>query len=76
WNNGILGCHIHLIVTGGGLSLDGKGWIETNPKFLMHHGDLKKRWKYQITTRMKKTHRQGQWRFPKTLNQNTEVIRF
>ena len=28
--------HIHLIVTGGGLSLDGKRWIETDPKFLMH----------------------------------------
>ena len=55
--------HIHLIVTGGGLSLDGKRWIETDPKFLMHHGGLKKRWKYQITTRMKKAHRQGQWRF-------------
>lgn len=55
--------HIHLIVTGGGLSLDGKRWIATDPKFLMHHGGLKKRWKYQVTTRMKKAHRQGQWRF-------------
>ncbi|MBL7178249.1 MAG: transposase [Desulfobacteraceae bacterium] len=58
--------HIHLIVTGGGLSLDGKRWIATDPKFLMHHGGLKKRWKYQTTTRMKKAHRQGQWRFPKS----------
>jgi hypothetical protein len=32
----------------------------------MHHGGLKKRWKYQITTRMKKAHREGQWRFPKS----------
>jgi hypothetical protein len=39
--------HIHLIVTGGGLSLDGKRWIATDPKFLMHHGGLKKRWKYK-----------------------------
>ncbi len=30
--------HIHLIVTGGGLNLDGKRWIETDPRFLMHHG--------------------------------------
>ena len=28
--------HIHLIVTAGGLSLDGKRWIATDPKFLMH----------------------------------------
>jgi hypothetical protein len=58
--------HIHLIVTGGGLNLDGKRWIETDPRFLMHHGGLKKRWKYQVCTRMKKAHREGQWRFPKS----------
>jgi hypothetical protein len=29
--------HIHLIVTGGGLSLDGKKWIATDPKYLMNH---------------------------------------
>ena len=55
--------HIHLIVTAGGLSLDGKRWIETDPKFLMYHGGLKKRWKYQVTTRMKRAHREDQWRF-------------
>jgi len=58
--------HIHLIVTGGGLSLDGKRWIEIDPRFLMHHGGLKKRWKYHVTTRMKKAHREGRWRFPKS----------
>jgi len=58
--------HIHLIVTGGGLSLDGKRWIQTDPRFLMHHGGLKKRWKYQVCTRMKKAHREDQWRFPKS----------
>jgi hypothetical protein len=60
--------HIHLIVTSGGLSLDGKRWIATDPKFLMHHAGLKKRWKYQVTTRMKRAHREGQWRFPKSKN--------
>ena len=29
------------------LSLDGKRWIATEPKFLMYHGGLKKRWKYK-----------------------------
>jgi hypothetical protein len=58
--------HIHLIVTGGGLSLDGKRWIRTDPRFFMYHGGLKKRWKYQVCTRMKKAHRQDQWRFPKS----------
>jgi hypothetical protein len=55
--------HIYLIFTGGGLSLDRKRWIATDPQFLMHHGGLKKRWKYQVTTRMKGAHRKGQWRF-------------
>jgi hypothetical protein len=58
--------HIHLIVTGGGLSLDGKRWIETDPRFLMPHKGLKKRWKYQVTSRMKEAHRRGVWRFPKS----------
>ena len=58
--------HIHLIVTAGGLSLDGNRWIATDPQFLMHHGGLKKRWKYQVTTRMKKAHRERQWRLPKS----------
>jgi hypothetical protein len=55
--------HIHLIVTGGGLSLDGTLWIATDPRFLMHHGGLKKRWKYHVITRMKGAHKQGRWRF-------------
>jgi hypothetical protein len=29
---------IHLIITAGGLSLDGNRWIKTYPKFLMYHG--------------------------------------
>ena len=58
--------HIHLIVTGGGLSLDGKRWITTDPRYLMNHIGLKKRWKYQVITRLKKAHRRGLFRFPKS----------
>lgn len=58
--------HIHLIVTGGGLSFDGKEWIHTDPRYLMNHKGLKDRWKYQVTTRMKQAHKQGKWRFPKS----------
>ncbi len=58
--------HIHLIVTGGGLSLDAGEWISTDERFLMHHVGLKRRWKYQVVTRMKHAHRQGKWRFPKS----------
>lgn len=55
--------HVHLIVTGGGLSLDGQRWIATDPRFLMPHMGLKKRWKYQVITRMKKAHKERVWRF-------------
>jgi hypothetical protein len=58
--------HIHLIVTGGGLSLDGKHWITTAPKYLMNHKGLKQRWKYQVITAMKKAHREKKWRFSKS----------
>jgi hypothetical protein len=58
--------HVHLIVTGGGLSLDGKRWIATDPRFLMHESGLKKRWKYHVTSRMRAAHRQGAWRFPRS----------
>jgi hypothetical protein len=60
--------HVHLIVTGGGLSLDNGRWIATDPRFLMHEGGLKKRWKYQVVTRMKQAHREGRWRFCKSLS--------
>lgn len=30
----------------------------------MSHAGLKKRWKYHVTTQMKKAHREGLWRFP------------
>jgi len=60
--------HVHLIVTAGGLSLDGKRWIDTDPKFLMNHIGLKKRWKYQVISRMKAAHRKGLWKFPASKN--------
>jgi hypothetical protein len=55
--------HIHLIVISGGLSLEGKRRIETDPQFLMAHGGLKKQWKYPVTTRMERVHREGRWCF-------------
>jgi hypothetical protein len=32
--------HVHLLVTGGGLSADGKEWLAANPAFLMPEGAL------------------------------------
>lgn len=58
--------HVHLIVTGGGLTFDGKRWITTNPKFLMAHGGLKQRWRYHVVRMFREAHKQGQLRFPGT----------
>ncbi len=58
--------HIHLLVTGGGLSLDGKQWIKTDPGYLMNHKGLKKRWRYQVITRLKKGHKEKRWRFARS----------
>jgi len=55
--------HIHLIVTGGGLSLDGKRWIETDPKFLMPHKGLKLRWRYNVVALFREHHKKGDFRF-------------
>lgn len=60
--------HVHLVVTGGGLSLDERTWVTTDPRFLMSHKGLKSRWKYQVTTRLKQGHREQKWRFPKSLH--------
>jgi hypothetical protein len=63
--------HIHVIVTGGGLSLDGTRWIATDPKFLMPHMGLKKRWRYNVVSLLRKAHKKGQLRF----NQKTNYLK-
>jgi hypothetical protein len=60
--------HIHLIVTGGGLSLDCTRWIATDPKFLMYHQGLKARWKYQVISRLRFAHKAGKLRFPASVS--------
>ena len=49
--------HIHLIVTGGGLSLDGEKWIETDTKFFRDVNGLKKQWRYWVIKLFKKAHK-------------------
>jgi len=58
--------HLHLIVSGGGLSLEGKEWIPTDPRYLMNHKGLKARWKYQVITLMKRALKLRKWRFPRS----------
>ena len=56
--------HIHLLVTEGGLSLDGERWIRPyNLGWLMSHASLKKMWKYHVLKAFREAHRNGELRF-------------
>jgi hypothetical protein len=55
--------HVHVIVTGGGLLLDARRWVETDPRFLMPHGGLKKRWRYHVVRLLTAAHRNDELRF-------------
>lgn len=58
--------HLHVIVTGGGLSLDGQRWIALDPRFLMPHSGLKKRWRYNVVSMLREHNKKGLLRFPAT----------
>jgi hypothetical protein len=59
--------HVHLLVTEGGLSLDGQRWIEPyNLGWLMSHAGLKAMWKYHVVTAFRRAHKNGELRFPAT----------
>lgn len=57
--------HVHLLVTEGGLSLDGTTWIRPyNPGWLISQVGLKKMWRYHCITAFRQAHRAGAFRFP------------
>jgi hypothetical protein len=57
--------HLHLLVTEGGLSLDGKRWVRPyGDGWLMAHGGLKKMWRYHVIRALRRAHRAGELRFP------------
>src|SRR6266404_340934 len=47
--------HVHLLVTGGGLSLDGKEWLAGNPAFLMPEAALAEIFRAKLCAALKKT---------------------
>ncbi len=56
--------HVHLLVTEGGLSLDGNEWIQPyNLGWLMSHAGLKKMWKYHVIAAYRAAHKRGEFRF-------------
>ena len=57
--------HVHVLVTAGGLSLDGQRWVRRSGTFLMPQAGLKKRWRYQVTSRVNQAHRAGELTMPR-----------
>jgi hypothetical protein len=56
--------HLHVLVTEGGLSLDGTRWIQPyNEGWLMNHAGLKKMWKYHVVRAFREAHKNGELRF-------------
>ena len=58
--------HVRLLVTEGGLSLDGTQWVQPyNKGWLMSHAGLKKMWRYHCITGFRQAHKEGLLRWPK-----------
>jgi hypothetical protein len=57
--------HIHLLVTEGGLSLDGTTWVRPYKLgWLIGHAGLKKMWRYHCIRAFRQAHREGAFRWP------------
>jgi hypothetical protein len=56
--------HVHLLVTEGGLSLDGQRWIcPYNLGWLISEAGVKKMWRYHCITALREAHRSGKLRW-------------
>jgi hypothetical protein len=57
--------HLHLIVTEGGLSLDGERWVRPyDLGWLISHASLKKMWRYHVIRGFRQAHKKKELRFP------------
>jgi Putative transposase/Transposase zinc-binding domain len=55
--------HIHMVVPGGGISLDGERWISSRPAFLLPVRVLSKLFRRLFLTRLHELHREGRLHF-------------
>jgi hypothetical protein len=55
--------HIHWIVPGGGISLDGERWISCRPRFFLHVRVLARRFRRRFLEKLRAAHRAGRLRF-------------
>lgn len=57
--------HVHVLVTAGGLRRDGRRWVHRRGDYLMPEAGLKKRWRYQVTSRVNQAYRDGELTMPR-----------
>ena len=55
--------HVHMIVPGGGISLDGTRWIPCRPDFLLYVGVLSRLFRRLVLEKLAAAHRAGQLQF-------------
>jgi len=55
--------HIHMIVPGGGLSLDGKGWVSCRPRYLLPVKVLSRLFRRLVLTKLLAAHEAGRLNF-------------
>jgi len=69
--------HLHLLVTEGGLALDGGRWVRPyGDGWLMAHGALKTMWRYHVIRALRQAHRAGELRFPESASFLADYPRF
>jgi hypothetical protein len=55
--------HVHMIVPGGGISLDGKRWVACRPDFLLYVGVLSRLFRRLVLEKLTAAHRAGALQF-------------
>ncbi len=55
--------HVHCIVPGGGISLDGKRWVSCRPRFFLHVHVLSLRFQRQFLKQLVAVHKAGRLKF-------------
>jgi hypothetical protein len=55
--------HVHMIVPGGGISLDGTRWVACRPNFLLYVGVLSRLFRRLVLEKLASTHQAGQLQF-------------
>jgi hypothetical protein len=69
--------HLHLLITEGGLSLDGDRWVRPyGDGWLMAHGALKSMWRYHVIRALREAHRAGKLWFPENASFLADYPRF